>query len=446
MSIKNLKDFLQVGIWRVDDEELPPVRRVLYAVFKTAYLAIRFFTTKRVMTQASALTYSTLLAIVPILAVVFAIARGFGYNKYIEVWFRDAFSSQPQVAEVIIGFVNSYLIHTKSGIFLGVGLVFMLYTVLMLVNNIELTFNEIWQVKKKRSIFRTTTDYLALFFLFPILIVVSSGISLFVTTIAKSLPDFLLLGPAVRELLDLAPYVLMSLMFIGLYVFVPNTHVRFRNAIVPGILAGIAMQLVQFVYIHSQIWVTGYNAIYGSFAALPLFMLWMQISWTICLFGAELTYISQNLDYYDYDARTDDISHRYQLMISALLMSRICRRFADGRKAPTADELRQQTGVPIRIINDMLFRLIEARLVIEVSPDEKGGSSLFVPAESLDNLNVGVMIDRLEAQGRWQLDLPVANLMSDQWAKAIQMRADYLRKTRSIRLEDLQKEEGTVKS
>jgi membrane protein len=424
-------------MWRISDEELPPVKRLLFAIIKTAYLAIRFFTTKRVMTQASALTYSTLLAIVPILAVVFAIARGFGYNKYIEVWFRDAFSSQPQVSEVIIGFVNSYLVHTKSGIFLGVGLVFMLYTVMMLVSNIEQTFNEIWQVKKKRSIFRTITDYLAMFFLFPILIVVSSGLSLFLATMARSLPDFMLLGPAVRWLIDSSPYVLMSLMFIALYVFMPNTHVKVKNAIVPGILAGIAMQLVQFFYIHSQLWVTGYNAIYGSFAALPLFMLWVQISWTICLFGAELTYTSQNLDYYDYDASTDDISHRYQMMLSVLLMSRVCRRFADGRKAPTADELREETGIPIRIVNDLLYKLIEARLLIEISSDEKGEASQFVPAESLDNLSVGVLIDRLEAQGRWQIDLPVRQLMSGEWSKVIGQRSDYLRLSRSIRLEDL---------
>ncbi|MBQ8463523.1 MAG: YihY/virulence factor BrkB family protein [Prevotella sp.] len=436
-GVKRLMRFLQVEMWRIDDDKLPPVRRVLFAIIKTAYLAVRFFTTKRVLTQAAALTYSTLLAIVPILAVVFAIARGFGYNKFIEVWFRDAFSSQPQVAEVIIGFVNSYLVHTKSGIFLGVGLIFMLYTVMMLVSNIEQTFNEIWQVKKKRSIFRTITDYLAMFFLFPILIVISSGISLFLATMAKSLPDFLLLGPVVRWLIDASPYVLMSLLFVGLYVFMPNTHVKVKNAIVPGILAGIAMQLVQFFYIHSQLWVTGYNAIYGSFAALPLFMLWVQISWTICLFGAELTYTSQNLDYYDYDARTDNISHRYQLMLSAVLMSRICRRFADGRRAATADDLRQETGIPIRIVNDLLYRLIEARLLIEISPDEKGDSSRYVPAESLDRLSVGVMVDRLEAQGQWQIDLPIRQLMSSQWAEAVRLRGDYLRQSRSVRLEDL---------
>jgi len=406
-------------------------------VVKVLSLAVRFFTTKRVLTQAAALTYSTLLAIVPIMAVVFAIARGFGYNRYIELWFRDALASQPQAAEVIIGWVNSYLVHTKSGIFLGVGLIFMLYTVLMLVSNIEQTFNEIWQVKKPRSIFRTFTDYLAMFFLFPILIVISSGLSIFMATMASSLPNFLLLGSAVRLLISLSPYVLMSALFIALYVFMPNTHVRVKNAIVPGILAGIAMQWLQFFYIHSQIWVTGYNAIYGSFAALPLFMLWVQISWTICLFGAELSYTSQNLEYYDYDTQTSDISHRYQMMLSALLMGHICRRFANGGKPYTAGELRQLTGIPIRIVNDMVYLLIDARLLIEISSDEKGESSRYVPAESLSNLSLGTMIDRLEAQGKWQIDLPVSQLFSECWARGVELRINYLRQLRDIRLEDL---------
>ena len=248
------------------------------------------------MTQASALTYSTLLAIVPILAVIFAIARGFGYNKYIEIWFRDALSSQPQVADILTDFVNSYLIHTQSGIFLGVGLLFMLYTVLMLVNNVEETFNEIWQVSNARPLMRSLTNYMAMFFVFPNIIVVSMGLSIFMATVAKHTDGVLILGPAVRSLLDFSPYLLLSLLFIGLYVYMPNTDVKLKSAIVPGILSGIAMQLLQLFYIHSQIWVTGYNAIYGSFAALPLFMLWLQISWTICLFGAQLTFTNQNLD------------------------------------------------------------------------------------------------------------------------------------------------------
>ena len=259
-------------------------------------LTIRFFTEKRVMSDAAALTYSSLLAIVPVLAVVFAIARGFGYNKYIEMWFLNSLSSQPEAASVIVGFVNSYLVHIRSGIFLGIGLIFMLYTVLMLVNNVEETFNQIWRVSNTRPIMRSLTNYLAMFLLFPIIIIVSMGLSIFMATIADRMENFVLLGPAVRKLLDLSPFILLSVLFVMLYVYMPNTKVKLSCAVVPGILAGIAMQVLQLIYIHAQIWVTGYNAIYGSFAALPLFMLWVQFSWTICLFGAQLTYTNQNLN------------------------------------------------------------------------------------------------------------------------------------------------------
>ena len=271
-------------------------KRFLRNIYHKLSLTIRFFTTKRVMAQASALTYSTLLAFVPIIAVIFAIARGFGYNKYIEIWFRDTLSSQPQAAEAIIGFVNSYLVHTKSGIFLGIGLIFMLYTVLMLMNNVEETFNHIWQLSNSRPIFRSFTNYLAMFLLFPILLVISIGLSFYMATFAAKMSSFEYLGPVVRYLLDLSPYILLSLIFIGLYIYMPNTRVKPSCAIIPGILAGVGMHVLQVVYIHSQIWVTGYNAIYGSFAALPLFMLWVQISWTIVLFGAQLTYTNQNMN------------------------------------------------------------------------------------------------------------------------------------------------------
>ena len=276
-------------------------------IYHKLYLTIRFFTEKRVLTQASALTYSTLLAIVPMLAVVFAIARGFGYNKYIEMWFREVLASQPQVADVIVSFVNSYLIHTKSGIFLGVGLIFMLYTVLMLVNNVEETFNQIWQVNNSRPIIRSFANYLAMFFLFPIIIVISTGLSIFMETVAGKMDDFVILEPIVHKLFSFFPFMLMSLLFIFLYVYMPNTKVRFSCAIIPGILAGLAMYLLQIAYIHSQLWVTGYNAIYGSFAALPLFMLWVQISWAICLFGAQLTYTNQNLNRFGFNLEPIDI-------------------------------------------------------------------------------------------------------------------------------------------
>ena len=435
--IDKLIRFFQTDLWGIMEGDVSPLKFLWLEVLKKIVLAVRFFTAKRVMQKAAALTYSTLLAIVPIMAVVFAIARGFGYSKYIEVWFRSAFQSQPQAADVIIGFVNSYLVHTKSGVFLGIGLLFMLYTVLMLVSNIEDTFNEIWQVKTPRSIYRTFTDYLAAFFVFPILIVVTSGLSIFVTTVAESMPDFLLLGPTVRFLIDLSPYVLMAAMFVALYVFMPNTHVKFRSALVPGILAGIAMQGLQIVYIHSQIFLSSYNAIYGSFAALPLFMLWVQISWTICLFGAELCYTNQNLDYYDYDANTGEISHRYRMMLAAMIMSRVCRRFSRGLKPLSALELRESTSIPIRFVKDILYDLINAGLLVEITSDEKGEASRFMPAEDIGNLTVGTMVDRLESYGQWKIDLDVSELFTEKWTKVIELRSNYLREARQILLKDL---------
>lgn len=418
-------------------EDISPLRYLLYEVIKKVLLAVEYFTTKRMMDSAAALTYSTLLAIVPIMAVVFAIARGFGYNKYIETWFREALSSQPQVAEAIIGFVNSYLVHTKSGIFLGIGLLFMLWTVIMLISNIEKAFNDIWQVSTPRSIFRTITDYMAMFLLAPIIIVVTSGISIMMATFANGIGETLIVGPTLRFFLRLLPYIIMSGVFIALYVFMPNTKVKIKSAIIPGILAGVAMQGLQLVYIHSQIWVTGYNAIYGSFAALPLFMLWVQISWTICLFGAELAYTNQNLEKFAFRASTDDLSHRYRLLLSAYLMTLICRRFEEGKKPYTALELKLETNVPIRITHDLLENLTRVHLLSEMTNDEKGTEAVYQPAESTARLSVGMMIDRLEAEGKWKLMPDLRLFKSDELMKAIRQRKDYLQKQRDILFKDI---------
>lgn len=434
---KRLIQFLKVDIWQVQREDISPLRYLLYEVIKKVLLAVEYFTTKRMMDSAAALTYSTLLAIVPIMAVVFAIARGFGYNKYIETWFREALSSQPQVAEAIIGFVNSYLVHTKSGIFLGIGLLFMLWTVIMLISNIEKAFNDIWQVSTPRSIFRTITDYMAMFLLAPIIIVVTSGISIMMATFANGIGETLIVGPTLRFFLRLLPYIIMSGVFIALYVFMPNTKVKIKSAIIPGILAGVAMQGLQLVYIHSQIWVTGYNAIYGSFAALPLFMLWVQISWTICLFGAELAYTNQNLEKFAFRASTDDLSHRYRLLLSAYLMTLICRRFEEGKKPYTALELKLETNIPIRITHDLLENLTRVHLLSEMTNDEKGTEAVYQPAESTARLSVGMMIDRLEAEGKWKLMPDLQLFKSDELMKAIRQRKDYLQKQRDILFKDI---------
>lgn len=428
--------FFKEGIWKVEKGDVPAPRFLLYTIIKKLILAVECFTTRRMMHTSAALTYSTLLAIVPILAVVFAIARGFGYNKYIETWFLDALSSQPQVAEALVDFVNSYLIHTKSGIFLGLGLLFMLWTVIMLLSNIEEAFNKVWQVKKPRSPFRTITDYMGMFLLAPIVIVVTSGFSIFVATFGDN-GEVTLLRPIAHFLVDVMPFVLMSAVFIALYLFMPNTKVKLKSVIVPGLFSGVAMQGLQLCYIHSQIWVSSYNAIYGSFAALPLFMLWVQISWAICLFGAELCYANQNLEAFAVRRNTYEISPRYRLWLSAVLLGNICKRFAKGGKPYTALELKLLTGIPIRITQDLLYTLAQLGLVSEITGDEKSDESVYQPAMDLSLLTMGVLIDRMENDG-----VPLSVLDTDfgknpAWLKAMSIHKQYLIQEREILLKDL---------
>lgn len=385
------------------------------SLLKKLLLAIEFFTTRRVIDMAAALTYSTLLALVPILAVVFGVARGFGYNKYIEVWFRDTLSSQPHAADAIISFVNSYLVHTKSGVFLGVGLVLMLYTVLMLTMNIEKTFNAIWQVKHRRSLYRAITDHLAMLLIVPVVIVVASGLSI-----------------AGARLL---PYVLMVVVFMGMYMCVPNTKVKLRAVIVPSILAGVGMQALQLFYIHAQVLLSSYNAIYGSFAALPLFMLWVQLSWTICLFGVELCYTNQNMDELSFRLQVADISPRYRLLLATILMSRICQQFADGKRPYTALDLRRLTNIPIRITQDVLYMLVRAGLLNENSADDKDQEPTYQPAMTLQKLTLGTMIERLDSMGEWHLDIDLhEQLAKVDWKQYLALREQYLAGLREVKL------------
>ena len=431
MIIRHIICFFRHDMWHIQREDTTAAWFFVVGLIRKLYISVNFFTTRRVIDMASALTYSTLLAIVPIFAVVFAIARGFGYSKYIEVWFRDAFSSQPQAANTIIDFVNSYLVHTKSGIFLGVGLIFMLFTVLMLTANVEKTFNSIWQVKHPRSVYRIVTDYLAMLFLVPLVIVMTSGVSIVVATLAGQTGEIIVLGTVMGAVVDILPYVLMSVVFMVLYVFMPNTKVKFSAVIVPGILAGIAMQVLQMFYIHAQIFLSSYNAIYGSFAALPLFMLWVQISWTICLFGVELCYTNQNMD--DFVPYTSKLSHRYKLLLSGVLMTDICRRFADGLRPYTALELKKKTNIPIRITQDLLYNLVKVGLLSENSAEGKDAEPTYQPALSLAKISLGAIVERLDSLGEWHLDIDLHKLLDNTaWRDYLKERKLYLERLRMI--------------
>ena len=393
------------------------------------------FMAKRVLASASRLTYSTLLATVPILAVVFAIARGFGYNIYIEEWFRDLLKAQPDVSEIIIGFVNSYLINTKKGVFLGIGLLFMLGTVLMLISTIEETFNDIWLVRKPRSMFRTFTDYMALLFALPIGIVAISGLSIWMQAFNRHLIDITIIGPLMKFAIELIPYVVLSAVFVGLYVFMPNTKVRLRSALWPGIAAGVSMQLFQLIYVNSQIWVSNYNAIYGSFAVIPLFMLWMQISWTIILVGAELSYTIQNHDEFLSSNSQSELSYKTRFVLSAKIMSIICKRFAEGGQAYNSMQLKLQLGISMRVLSRLLYDLQQIHFITEIMHDDKGEEVLYQPAEALDILTIGELHSRLAQLGS-DIDSDILSA-SEEWKSAILLYNDCIDNARKITLKDL---------
>lgn len=155
----------------------------------------------------------------------------------------------------------------------------------------------------------------------------------------ENMEDFVLLAPLMKFLVRLVPFILTWAMFTGLFVFMPNTKVKLKYAIIPGIIAGTAFQAFQYLYIGSQIWVSRYNAIYGSFAAIPMFLLWAQISWGICLYGAELCYVAQNLRNYSFSKETANISRRYHDFLCILIMSLICKRFETEETPYTAETL-----------------------------------------------------------------------------------------------------------
>lgn len=433
--ILSIERFFGGGIWRVDASKLNKYQRWGLSLLRRIYLATDLYINDNISGHASALTYSSIFATVPILAIVFAIGRGFGYGTLVEEKIRENLSMNADFADIILNFINSYLEHTQSGIFIGVGLLLLLYTIIQLTSNIEYSFNTIWQVKKPRSVYRRITDYVSVFLLLPILIVVTSGLSIFMVTIAKNLPDYMLLNSTVKVFISLSPYILNGLMFTGLYMYMPNTNVRFTASVVPGFIIGVLFQFIQYLYIHSQIWVSSYNAIYGSFAALPMFMLWVQISWMICLFGAELSYANQNLENYNYANDISRLSRRYHDFLLIMILSKICKRFEKGMIPYTAHGLSAEHKMPIRLVNDLLFELTEMKLLIEVNED-RTKPTYYTPAEDINRLTVGYVLGRLDRTGRENIKIDLQDFKKN-WNSMNQLKEKHQTQDLAMLVKDL---------
>ena len=385
-------------IWSVNEKRLSFLEKLGLRILKRFVITWECVRKNRILNYASALTYSSMLAAVPVLAIIFAIARGFGFDAIIENKLRRSLEANPDIVDTILYFVDSYLQNTKGGVFIGIGLIFLLYTLLSLTANIEEAFNTIWYVKRSRSIYRQIIDYFGVFLLLPFVVVIISGLGIFLQTFRTLLPDTQLLSKTMTFILHVSPIVFAIIVFMLLFTLMPNTRVKWKHTIWPSILTGTVFMIVEWVYVHYQIKLSAYNAIYGSFAAIPLFMLWMQISWCICLFGAQLCYVNQSLHTYAFERISDELSRRYRDTLILLLMSRICKHFSNGLKPYTAHKLAVDTHLPDSLVGILLAELTEIQLLVETR-NEPGDEPRYLPAIDIHRITVGMITRRIDSHG-----------------------------------------------
>jgi membrane protein len=407
-KLDKIKVFFNTTLWSIALTNKSGRQRTWIKLLRVLALAVRGFREDKVSLRASALTVFTLLAVVPLVALAFGIAKGFGLKAYLEDQIRNLVAGtdlpgQEQMLDQIIQFANSFLDNTSGGIIAGIGLAILLWSVFKVFSNIESSFNAIWQIRKSRSWFRKFSDYFSLMLIGPVAVILSSSAMIFIQTQIEQIIDRLeylnFLSPVILALVQLIPYVLIWLLFTFLYVFMPNTRVRFRSALIGGLVAGTAFVITQHVFINFQIGVSRYNAIYGSFAALPLFLIGMQISWLIVLFGAELSFADQNLQKYEFESDIDNMSIHSRKLIALVITHLLVQNFTKAEEPLTAEQISHRLRIPIRLVRKILFDLVECRILSEiVSPNTK--ERAYQPGQDVDNLTIAYVLEQVEHHGK----------------------------------------------
>lgn len=433
-----LYDFVRYDIWRITGNELSRSRRIFYQILKTIILAVRGFINSGLSTRASALTYSILFAVVPIIALFISIARGFGidFEQIIESALTDTYVGQTGMVPMVMNFVSRYLLEVKGGIFIGVGIAFLLWSVMSFFMEVENAFNDIWQVKKSRSIVRQFTTYFALILLMPVLLIISSGLSIFINSTISDSFLYNIISPFLRILVFIAPYLIVSLIFTLMFILIPNTKVKFINALIAGIITGVAFQAFQNLYIWGQVYLSKYNAVYGGFAAIPLLLLWIRISCLIILFGAELTYASQNIHNFDYETDSRNISIRYQNFLYLFITYVVVKQFENGLAPLSAEIISQKYHLPVRIINQMCAKLSDANILIEMCND-KIKSKSYLPAMDINKLSVNLLFERVESNGSELFIKGQNDLIDDLWAKTQNIKKEHFNNSGNKLIKDL---------
>ena len=347
--------------------------RALWSVktLKIINLSVRSFLRHDLQMRAGSLTYNTVLAIVPALAMLFAIGRGFGFQNLLQSELFRYFPAQQQALESALKYVDNYLSQASQGAFIGIGLVFLLWTLHSLMSNVEDTFNYVWGVTKRRSVLRKFTDYSAILLLLPLMMICSAGISIFLSDAVQHLFQGNPLSPMAHRLLSFTPTLISWIIFTAAYYIIPNTKVRFKGALVAGILCGTLFQGVQWLFVTGQLYVSKYNAIYGSFAFLPLMLVWLQLSWLISLAGVVLCYSWQNFNNYIYNDLAKGISQTYSCNLAIAVLTMAAKRFKRQQEPLTRKELLIDYDIPGLLADQLTESLQKAGLLTTVTSDKE---------------------------------------------------------------------------
>ena len=341
------------------------------------------------MDMGAALTFYTLVSIVPVLALAFAVVKGFGLAESLVQNLYSLLPQMPEVVDYMVSFANNTLARTNGGVMATIGLLTLLWAVVNLFESIEANFNKIWEVKSSRNLVRKYSDYITVVIIAPLLWIVATSVGTY-TRDMLGIEGVWWLNMASK----LFSLMLVWAMFTVIYIVLPNTKVRLRAAIMAAVFAGTGFDLFQTLFIFLMKWMTSYSAIYGSFAALPLFLLWMQYSWKILLMGCELSFALQNEKRYDEERELPVISHDDTQKFIIAIVCHIARSFVRGEGAVPLIAVRERLGIPSRIASKLILILVDAGILNEVKCEQKDYDVAYAPAKDVNSLRV---CDILEA-------------------------------------------------
>jgi len=393
---------LNYAIWHTPLSEISRGKTFLFKQLKIIMLAARGFSNDKVQMHASALTFYSLLAIIPLGAIAFAIAKGFSLDENLEQLITSKLNAHQEVLNWLLKNARNAIQETRGGYIAGVGVIVLFWSVMSLLNRIESSFNYIWQVKSSRLWYRKFTDYLAIMLIAPVFIIISSSIKVFVGTelveyMIKA-PIIDVFKPLISFLVKSVPYIISWIVLTSLFIIMPNAKVKLVPALISGIVAGTILQLLQWVYVDLQFGITKLSAIYGSFAAVPLLILLLQSSWIVVLLGAELSFANQNFSHYELESVSLNISNYQKRAVMIMILHMIIRNFSLGEKPISAETIAHSLNIPVRLSRDILQDLANAKLV-SILHENEHKERLYQPALDISRMTISFVLSRLDNKG-----------------------------------------------